>query len=170
MQELMNESIITLINDGLLSVKRINSLIFIKSFIDRISTGTYIDEETAARLGEKFGARPTIVTWGDYFQSEMATSLLVVSDAEFEKAVQTLKFDMVASWIIFSEKDDEFFDWVDATHAKIIDSGKNDYTEEENEILHLKILKDYYKNLGLVNAFTEAELCWFVGFREADAG
>ena len=84
-----------------------------------------------------------------------------------EKAVATLKFDMVASWFIFCEKGDDFFEWVDSTHAAIVEARDSGYTEEEEEILHLKILKDYYINLGLVNNFTEAEMHWFNGFQEA---
>ncbi len=167
MQELINESIMTMVNDGTLSIERVKSLIYVKSFIDRIATKTYIEEESACELEKKYGVRPNIITWGDYFQTEIATSLAVLSDEEFERAVTTLKFDMVASWFIFCEKGDDFFKWVDATHEAIIQAKDSGYTEEEEEILHLKILKDYYENLGLVNNFTDAEMQWFTGFQEA---
>lgn len=166
MQELINESIMTMVNDGTVSIDRAKSLVYIKEFIDRISTKTYIREETAEELREKYGVRPNIITWGDYFQTEMATSLLVVPDDEFSRAVETLRFDMVASWMIFSEKDGSFFKWVDDTYDRIIDAKSAGYTEEEQEILHLKILKEYYTDLGLVNRFTEGEMRWFEGFEE----
>ncbi|MDM7987069.1 MAG: hypothetical protein QUS13_07035 [Smithella sp.] len=167
MQDVINESILGMINDGTMSIERVNNLVYIKSFIDRIATKKYIEEDAAADLERKYGVRPDIVTWGDYFQSEMATSLMVVTDEEFNRAVETLKFDMVASWVIFCEKKNDFFEWVDNTHAAITGCKDSGFTEEEEEILHLKILKDYYTDLGLVNNFTEAEMQWFTGFQEA---
>jgi hypothetical protein len=167
MQEMINESIMTMVNDGTLSMERVKSLIYIKTFIDRIASKNYIEEESARELEKKYGVRPNIITWGDYFQTEIATSLAVLSEEEFEKALETLKFDMVASWFIFCEKGDDFFEWVDSTHSAIIESRNSGYTEEEEEILHLKILKDYYTDLGLVNNFTDAEMQWFNGFQEA---
>jgi hypothetical protein len=167
MIELVNESIMTMVNDGTLSLERINNLIYVKSFIDRIASKHYIEERTARELEAKYGVRPNIITWGDYFQAEMATSLMVISDEEFNRAVETLKFDIVASWIIFCEKDNDFFEWVECTHEAIVNSNKTVYSEEEDEILHLKILKDYYVDLGLVNNFTDAEMQWFTGFQEA---
>jgi len=56
---------------------------------------------------------------------------------------------------------------VDLTHEAIVQAKESGYTQEEEEILHLKILKDYYTNLGLVNNFTDAEMQWFDGFQEA---
>jgi len=167
MQELINESIITMVNDGTLSMERVKSLIYIKSFIDRISTRNYLEEESARDLEKKYGVRPNIITWGDYFQTEIATSLAVLSEEEFDRAVATLRFDMVASWFIFCEKGDDFFEWVELTHEAIVQAKESGYTQEEEEILHLKILKDYYTNLGLVNNFTDAEMQWFDGFQEA---
>ncbi|OHD64751.1 MAG: hypothetical protein A2176_10500 [Spirochaetes bacterium RBG_13_51_14] len=169
MEELINESIMPMLNDGTVSIDRINNLIYIKTFVDRISTKSYIDKETARQLHKKYGVNPNIITWGDYFQTEMAVSLMVLPDDEFNRAVETLKFDMVASWIIFCEKDGSFFEWVESTHAMIKENKNGGYTEEEEEILHLKILKDYYTNLGLINNFTESEMSWFTGFQEATA-
>jgi hypothetical protein len=166
MQELINESIMTMVNDGSISIERLNSLVYIKELVDRISTKTYIGEETANELQDKYGVRPNIITWGDYFQTEMATSLLVVSDSEFDRAVETLRFDMAASWVIFSEKEGTFFKWVDDTFDEITGAKCAGYTEEEEEILHLKILKDYFTNLGIVNGFTADEMRWFEGFEE----
>jgi hypothetical protein len=169
MQELFNEPIISMMNDGNLSIERMNNLIYIKTFIDRISSKNYIEEDAARELEKKYGVRPNIITWGDYFQTEMATSLMVVSDEEFNRALVTLKFDMAASWTIFCEKEQAFFDWVENTYQEITHAKSDNYTEEEEEILHLRILMEYYTNLGLVNNFTEAEMKWFAGFGEAEA-
>jgi hypothetical protein len=167
MMNVINETLLPMVNDGSLSMDRISSLVYIKEFIDRIASKHYLDEGTAGELQEKYGVRPNLITWGDYFQTEMATSLLVIPDEEFLKTVETLKFDMVASWIIFCEKDSVFFEWVDDMHATVTARKSSNFTEEEEEILHLKILKDYYTGLGLVNNFTESEMLWFSAFQEA---
>ena len=134
MKELINESILSMVNDNSMSIGRINSLIYIKEFIDRIASKHYLTEEAAVELEQKYGVRPNIITWGDYFQTEMATSLMILPDDEFLKAVETLNFDMVASWIIFSEKDGVFFKWVDDMHATITACKSAGFTEEEEEI------------------------------------
>ncbi len=169
MEELINGSLVEMINDGRISMRRANNLIYIKSFINRISTKNFIEEEAIRDLEKKFGVRPNIVTWGDYFQTQMATSLMVLSDEEFERGLETLKFDMVASHYIFCEKDGSFFEWVDNTYTALTEAKSGGYTEEEEEIIHLKILKDYYVDLGLVDNFTEVEKEWFAGFQEAEA-
>ena len=138
------------------------------SFIDRIG-GTLLFPFFSLYITEKFGVSPSVKTWGDYFQTEMATSLIVLSDEEFSKAVDTVKFDMIAGWLIFSNQDSTFFEWVNTTHLEIIKSKIKDYTPEEEEIRHLKILMDYYNDLGIVDNFTEAEKEWYSGFNEAMA-
>lgn len=169
MTDLVNESIIDMLNDGIIRMGRLNNLIYIKNFIDRISSKRFIEEKTVRELESKYGVRPNIITWGDYFQTQMATSLHSLPDEEFDRAVETLKFDMIASWTIFAEKDRAFFDWVDLTYMGITNCNSTDLSEEEKEIVHLKILMDYYINLEIINNFTEAEMKWFNGFVEAKA-
>lgn len=169
MKEVLNESLIPLLNDGKISIQRVHQLVYIKDFIDRVSTKEYIPHNTAQNINEKYGVLPSVITWGDYFQTEMATSLLVLSDADFQKAVETVKFDMLASYTIFYEKESSFFKWVEDSYNEIISCKKGRYTEEEEEILHLKILKDYYSDLGITDNFTESELKWLESFNEAEA-
>ncbi len=168
MQELLNRSILPLVSDGTLSMGRVNALIYVKGFIDRIAGSEYIGDAAARELEGRYGARPDVVTWGDYFQTEMATSLLVLPDEEFNRAVDTLRFDMVAAWVIFSEKDPSFFEWVDGAYDAVVAMNHSDIGEEEEEILHLKILKDYYNDLEIVNGFTESEMQWFARFQERE--
>ena len=66
MTELINGSIIDMVNDGLLSMKRIEGLIYVKEFIDRASGKKFIEEPVVRKLEKKYGARPNIITWGDY--------------------------------------------------------------------------------------------------------
>ncbi len=169
MEVLLNESILDIVNDGKLSMKRIHDLIYIKSFIDRVASKHFIDKETVEELEKKYGVCPNIITWGDYFQTEMAASLFELSDNGFDRAVDTLKFDIIASYTIFNEKDRSFFEWVDLMYMAIMDYTESDFTQEEKEILHLKILMDYYENVGIIDGFTESEKYWFDGFQEAKA-
>jgi len=112
---------------------------------------------------------PTVQTWGDYFQVEMASSFLGKSDQEFEMACSTLRFDMIAAYEVFSEKGEGFLDWIDSIYDEITSQKDSNYTSEEEEILHLKILKNYFFDLGLVDKFSDSEIDWFIDFREAAA-
>lgn len=161
MNTIVNDALIPFINDGTFSMRRVRGLIALKEFIDRISTRQYLDERSVAELAERFGVRPTVVSWGDYFQTEMGTTLLVLSDDEFDRALDTVRFDMIAAYEIFCEQKPAFFTWVDETHRAITAVARERYTEEEQEILHLRILMDYYQNLGLIDGFTAEERAWF---------
>jgi hypothetical protein len=50
-----NEAIIPMINDGMLSMNRINDLNYVKEFIDRVSTKQYTEVRTAKHLNDKYG-------------------------------------------------------------------------------------------------------------------
>ncbi len=169
MTELINGSIMDMVNDGLFSMRRIAGLIYIKEFIDRVSDKKFIEEPELEKLEKKCGTRPNIITWGDYFQTEMAISLHGTSDDEFDRAVETLKFDIIASHTIFSEKERAFFEWVDLTYMAITNQKHSDFTTEEEEILHLKILMEYYRDMGIADGFLDTEMRWFNGFMEAKA-
>lgn len=169
MNRVVNEAIMPMLNDGLISLDRLKDLIYIKDFIDRISTNKYIRESDARSIEIKYGVLPNIVTWGDYFQTEMATSLQCLSDDEFSTAVDSVKFDMISSHTIFSNKDSQFFEWVENTFNSFYEGEKKDYSEEEKEIIHLHFLKDYYVDLGIVPNFTDDEIRWYSVFQEAVA-
>jgi len=112
---------------------------------------------------------PNIISWGDYFQTEMASSLVDLTDEQFKKAVSTVKFDMISCHHIFSEKEDSFFKWVDDTYYELMAREIEIFTEEEEDIIHLKILKEYYVDLSVVDNFTETEVSWYSEFSEAVA-
>ncbi|MCU0847486.1 MAG: hypothetical protein MUD12_06320 [Spirochaetes bacterium] len=169
MKRVINETVMPLINEGLLSVSKLHDLIYIKEFIDRVSTRMYIEPESADEIGKKYGVKPRVVSWGDYFQTELATSLHHVSDDEFRRAVSTIKFDIISSYIIFSEKDSPFFEWVEDNWNAVAASGASDFDDDEQDIIHLKILMDYYVNMGIINGFTASELEWYGGFEESMA-
>jgi hypothetical protein len=167
MVEQINEAVVPMINDGLISVFRIEGLFYIKEFINRISSKKYLEEASIEKINQKCGVMPTVTSWGDYFQTEMASSLMCLSDDEFDKAVDTLRFDMMASYIIFHEKNEDFFKWIENSHNDILSLKCENFTEEEEEILHLRILMDYYLNCGVIDRFTDAEWAWYNSYCEA---
>ncbi len=169
MKEIINNALIPMVNEGLIGASRILSLIEIKEFIDNISTRGYIENRDADEIKKKYGVMPDIISWGDYFQTELASALVNKSDEEFFLAIETVKYDMISSHIIFSEKESDFFRWVDENYYQILSCGKEEHTDEEKEIVHLKILKDYYVDLGITDSFSEATLEWYHSFKEAMA-
>jgi hypothetical protein len=169
MYELINRAVIPVINESEVSFPRLTNLIYVKELIDRISTLKYVDEAQVIELQKKYGVKPDIITWGDYFQAELATRFCGKSDKEFLKAVDTVKFDMISSCLIFNEKGAEFFEWVRDSWYNIQMDGHDYSSEDVEEIKHLKILMDYYIELGITDRFTETEMSWYSDFKEKDA-
>jgi hypothetical protein len=169
MKHLINEAILPMINSGSMSLYRIEELVYIKEFIDRNTSKKYLETEDVEKIKAKYGVMPNVITWGDYFQTEMATALRDKSDEEFMRAVNTVKFDIISSNMIFSSKPSEFFEWVDKSYFEILVNDKTDFNDEEKEIIHLKIMKDYYSDMCVVDNFTQAEMKWYLSFEEAAA-
>jgi hypothetical protein len=169
MNSLINKAVIPLINGAGMSSLRMMHLIYIKEFIDRISTKSCLHEDEIKRVEEQFGVKPDIVSWGDYFQAEIATSAKILSDNEFMKIFETLKFDMISSYIIFKNKGADFFEWIENLYSDIEIKDVDQLTDDDSEIIHLRILMDYYKELGIADRFFESELKWHSSFIDARA-
>ena len=167
MFNLINRAVLPIINDRGISSIRLNELIDVKEFIDRISTRHYMQIDEIEKLEKKFGEKPDVVTWGDFFQAEMATSMKDIDDCGFIKAFETVKFDMISSYMIFNNKDKIFFEWIENSIRKIDMAEMETITEEDKEIIHLKILMDYYLELGIADKFLESETSWYSSFKEA---
>ena len=169
MRELITCAILPVINEKGMSSERLDQLIYIRDFIDRISSRNYINDEDLGRIEAKYGVMPDIVSWGDFFQAEMATSLQNVPDEEFFRAFETVKFDMISSYLIFKDKGPEFFEWVDNSCRWFEGKDEARLTEEEREILHLGILMEYYSQLAINGNFTDSEMKWHSSFNQARA-
>jgi hypothetical protein len=169
MNSLINKAVIPLINRMGISSLRMTHLIYIKEFIDRISTKSYFHEDELKRLETQFGVKPDIISWGDYFQAEIATSAKTLSDDEFVKIFETVKFDMISSYIIFKNKGADFFEWIEKLYSDIEMKDVDQLTDEDNEIVHLRILMSYYTEIGIVDRFFESEIKWHSSFSNAFA-
>ena len=167
MNNVINRAIIPVINDKGISALRMTHLIYLKEFIERIAAKPYMKQDELNRLEAQYGVHPDIVTWGDYFQAEMATTLQNKSDDEFIRAFETVKFDMISSYLIFKDKGSEFFEWVENSFSSIAIDDVESLSDEDKEIVHLKILMDYYQEIGITDRFSESELKWHSSFREA---
>lgn len=169
MKEVINRALMPVINENGMTIERIHCLIHIKEFIDRISGKDYLSMEDLAKLEQRYGVIPDVATWGDYFQAELGTTFREMNDKIFFSAVDTVKFDMISSFLIFQGKDEVFFNWIEDAFNDVVAVENVNFSEEEQEIIHLKILKDYFIDLGLKNRFTEAEMMWHSSFKEAVA-
>ncbi len=163
MEYILNDELIPMVNNGSLSITKIQCLLLIKEFIDRISTAKYLEDKIVNKIFETQKTMPSVITWGDYFQTELAYDLQDESDEDFIRAVDTVKYDIISSYEIFSGKSESFLEWVE-------DSYNEEETGKENEeALHLNKLKDYYSSLKIRNNFTPYELSWYNNFKEAIA-
>jgi len=166
MKSILNNAVMPFVNQGRLSMNAINELIALKEFVDRNATRTYLVGATPESMIARFGVAPDVVTWGDYFQAELAHDASRYSDEEFSKVCDTVKFDIMSACQIFASQKAEFYEWIESSAMEIVESGTDAYSEEEAEIIHLKILKDYYLNLGIVDNFTPEEVLWYNSFSE----
>lgn len=170
MEKLLNDSIVSFISDGRIPMNTIRDLISIREFIDRVSDKKYISESSAHSMIKRFGSAPDVLTWGDYFQTDLAAVAAQDPD-NFTRISDTVRFDIMSSWDIFSNAGPDLMKWVEDKTRELWISGKDRsmFTEDEEEIYHLGILLEYYNDLGLNGDFYESELIWYHSFFENDA-
>ncbi len=169
MNYLINGAVIPVINSFGASSLRLSALIDIKEFIERIASRPYMGVDELNRLEAQYGVTPDIITWGDYFQADIATSMKGADDSEFVKVYETVKFDMISAYLIFRSKGAEFIQWVEDSFKSLDIHDESQLNDEQKEIVHLKILLDYYNEIGINGRFHESELKWYSSFREAVA-
>ena len=169
MEKILNDALMPMVNEGMLSIERINSLILLKDFIDRVSTKKYAERRAVCDLENKYGVKPDIITWGDYFQTETASFLRDASDDSFNETISLIRFDIMSSSEIFPGKGQVFLDWVDERYYRAMEKDYKENIEEHNESIQLKIMKDYYLELGITDNFTLTERAWYASYNEAAA-
>lgn len=154
-----------LIDKGQLSARKIVALIELKEMVERFANVPFIPEEEIELIEQKFGAKPDIITWGDYFQTEVASRYFHYSDEDFEKIVSTIHFDIISSILIFKNKSEEFKDKIKEEALILNGMEKEKFTEEDEQILHLSILLQYYEEMGLEKAeLSKEDMEWFESF------
>lgn len=150
---------------GQLSGRKLADLIRLREIVDRIATSRYVSEEALRKLQERFGVGPDIVSWGDYFQTELASLYHGLNDTEFSGIIDTVRFDLIAAHKVFLGKPPEFLSSVEAEGLAVYGKDRNDWTPADEESAHLYILMQYFRELGLNQARLGAEdEEWFNGF------
>lgn len=166
----INPEIEDMILQKKLSPRKIRNLIIIKNTVDRLSSVNYLSDEEVIDLEKKFNAKPDIITWGDYFQTEIASQHWEKDDNEFEKIIQTIEFDLIASSMIFHDKDEDFCRNVERSKYEAMGQNPADWSPEDEENYHLGILYDYYNQMGLrFEALSTRDFEYFEQFADKKA-
>lgn len=158
----INSQLHEMIAQKKLTKKKVILLKQLKETVDRLSQVNFISTKELKQLEKKFDSKPDIITWGDYFQTEVAEAHRKKTDKEFETIVHTILFDIIASIFIFTNKPQSYLDKVEQN--KFLSQGKNfsnwQICDEEN--LHLGILKDYYTQMFLsIENLTQEDFYFF---------
>ena len=159
-----------MVQRGQLSARKIAALIELKETVERFAQCNYVEQDEIDALREKYGAEPEIVSWGDYFQTEVASRHFDLSDAEFLKIVDTIRFDLISATMIFRSKSPEFCEQV--REEAIIASGtdRKDWTTEYEQAAHMGILLQYFEQLALQRCeISDIDQRWFESFLQQSA-
>ncbi|WP_078124097.1 hypothetical protein [Leptospira alexanderi] len=161
----LNPELFDMMKQGKLSTGKILDLIALKELVDRFATTPFIEEDKIAQIKKRTGVEPDILTWGDYFQTEIASRYFEKSETEFKKILETIRFDLISAHLIFSGKPEYFQDSVrgQALISKSIDSTF--WTLEDQEAVHLEILLEYYTQMGIgEKPLTISDRIWYESF------
>lgn len=166
----LNREIHPLAQSGQLSPAKLKDLRELKQTVDRLAGRPYVSPETVAELLEKFGQEPDIITWGDYFQTEVASAHYQREDREFSLICRTIYFDLISSILIFTGKDEKFYEYVDDNAFAVRQMEPANWTLEDEEKIHLQILANYFREMDLQEkALLDSDYEWFHGFAAARA-
>lgn len=167
----LNRELNDMVLRGQLSGRKIAELIRLKEVADRFATCKYVSEEELAVLIEKFGTGPDILTWGDYFQTEVGSEYFAHTDDDFATIVDTVRFDLISAVKIFQGKPEKFLNQVHDDGMAVYGMPRDQWTPVEEEQAHLYILLNYFRELGMHATMLSAEDdSWFEGFLGKDGG
>ncbi len=161
----LNPELFDMMRQGKLSANKILALISLQGIVDKFACKPFLEEEKLAEIKERTGVEPDILTWGDYFQTEVASRFFDKTDADFSQIVDTIRFDLISSHLIFSDKPDYFTDSVrgQALVSRSIDTSFWTMGDEEN--VHLEILLDYFQQMGLGDKpLSISDRVWYESF------
>ena len=152
-----------------LSNLKLEKLIFLKKLVDKVASKPYLPDSEVKKIENKFGVKPDVITWGDYFQTHTASEHWEKSDQEFNTIINTIHFDLIASVMIFANKSNQFFTDVEDAFQAVVSKSEIIRPEDE-EITHLHILMTYYKEMGLkMSSFDSMDFDFFQQYSEERA-
>jgi hypothetical protein len=161
----VNPELLPMIRQGFLTPEKLAMLVELHEVVDRFATTLFTEPAAQEKLKEEFGVLPDIITWGDYFQTEVASRYFLENETSLRRIIDTIRFDLISSHLIFSNKPEYFKKRVrsEALVSKGIDSAF--LGAEEEESMHLEILLDYFENLGLADRpMSMQDKIWYEGF------
>ncbi|MDF3819350.1 hypothetical protein P3G55_05545 [Leptospira sp. 96542] len=162
----VNPELLPMIRQGLLSPEKLSILTDLYEIVERFAGCLYTDEETQKKIQTKTGCLPDLITWADYFQTEVASRYFLESETSLQKIVDTIRFDLVSANLIFSGKPDYYKDKIraEALVSKGIDAALWDTEMEESA--HLDILLNYFENLELwKKPLSLQDKAWYESFQ-----
>lgn len=151
---------------GQLSGRKIASLIELGEIVDRFATVNFVSDEEIVKIEQRYGAKPEIISWSDYFQTEVASRYFELSDDEFVRVIDTIRFDLISAVMIFRSKQDTDFMEQIRVEALVADGiDRENWTEKEEQASHMGVLLQYFEQMGLADvAIQPADQNWFESF------
>ena len=149
MNPMLNRVVEDMVMQKKLSAVKIRHLFALKRFIDRVAGTDYLETSEVEALQQKFGVQPDVISWGDYFQVEVASDHWDKEDAEFQKIISTIMFDVIAAALVFTDRTEKFVTHTltEGKAAEAIDPHERNI--EQQEAVHLLILQNYYEQMKL---------------------
>jgi len=152
---------------GQLSPSKIDALIRLKEIVKRFSSENRISDSEIQLLQEKYGSKPGMVSWADYFQAETASRYWELSDEDFNRIIDTIRFDLISAHKIFKNKPESFLSQIETEGIYIWSMDRSVWTPEEEEKAHLYVLFGYFTEMKLQNIeLDDTDEDWFSGFTE----
>ncbi|XDD43504.1 hypothetical protein AB3N58_03905 [Leptospira sp. WS60.C2] len=161
----VNPELMPMIRQGLLTPEKVAILSELHNMVERFAGSLYTDEEAQKKILEKTGAVPDLITWGDYFQTEVASRFYLESEDSLRRIVDTIRFDLISAHLIFSGKPDHYKDKIraDVLFSKGFDSAMPNQNLESQ---HLEILLNYFENMDLGNKpLSLQDKAWYESFQ-----
>ncbi len=138
-----------MVRRGQLSEAKISELVRLKETVERFASCPYVSNDEIANLEQRYGAKPSIITWGDYFQTEIASRHFALNDQEFSRIIDTIRFDLIAALKIFQNKPKLFFKMVQEDGLAVQAKPQDTWTPEDEQKAHMYILAQYFIEMGL---------------------
>lgn len=161
----INPALESMIARGLLGDCKIRELKRLKQIVDRFALSPYRSADEVRSLQEQYGAKPDVITWSDYFQTEIASQFHHVSDDEFVRIIDTVRFDLISASLIFTGKPQSFIDKVDSEGIAVYRVPRENWSADQEEAAHLFILKNYFVEMNLhENRICAEDRAWFDEF------
>jgi hypothetical protein len=167
--KLLPPEIHSMVEKGQLSALKIDALLRLKEIVKRFSSENRISDSEAVLLQERYGEKPGMITWPEYFLAETASRYFELSDTDFNRIVDTVRFDLISSHRIFVNKPESFMSEIELQGLDVWSKESTGWTEEEKEHAHLYVLLGYFKEMKLGNIrLSRIDEEWFNEFVEKD--